>query len=110
MASKKKSTKKKAEPKKEAPVEVEEVKEAEPVVEKKVEPKAATTKIQTLEHQKTTIVFASAQTDEPNTWEVMGIRGARNSSTGRLEWHVSIKDAAKFEKHHFVQTGRIVKV
>lgn len=105
---------------------VAETKEPEPVVEENAsaensapEPEAApepeiqpaqSTKIQTMEHNKTVIVFVSKRDDEPTGWEIMGIRGARNSSTGRIEWHVSIKDAAKFEKHHFVQTGRVVKV
>tara|TARA_B100000749_G_scaffold273116_1_gene255709 strand:- start:648 stop:893 length:246 start_codon:yes stop_codon:yes gene_type:complete len=46
---------------------------------------------------------------EPAMFDCAGIRPTRNFSSGRLEWEVEDEDAARFERHHFLTIGRIVR-
>ena len=46
---------------------------------------------------------------EPAMFDCAGIRPTRNFSSGRLEWEIEEKDTPRFERHHFLTTGRIVR-
>lgn len=54
-------------------------------------------------------VHFESRKPEPTMFSVAGYRSIRNHSTGHLEWRVRAADVARFEKHHHVVQGRIVR-
>lgn len=54
-------------------------------------------------------VHFESRKPEPTMFSVAGYRSIRNHSTGHLEWVVPADDVARFEKHHHVVQGRIMR-
>ena len=54
------------------------------------------------------VVYESRE-KEPSMFEAAEYWPVRNHSNGRLEWTVPANDVERFERHFFVQTGRIVR-
>jgi hypothetical protein len=47
---------------------------------------------------------------EPTMFPCAGYNPIRNFQSGRLEYKVPAHDVERFEKHFFVETGRIVRL
>ena len=54
------------------------------------------------------VVYESRE-KEPSMFEAAEYWPIRNHANGRLEWSVPASDVERFERHFFVQTGRIVR-
>lgn len=59
--------------------------------------------------EKKPVVWYESRDPEPRAFDVAGIRPIRNFSNGRLEWEVEADDVKRFESHHFVGGGRVVR-
>jgi len=69
--------------------------EAKTKIEKKIEP---------------TFQKYESREKEPFMFDCAEFRPTRNFSSGRLEWEIPSEDVPRFERHHFVEIGRIVRM
>ena len=52
--------------------------------------------------------YYESREKEPYSFNCADYKPIRNFTSGRLEWEIPTEDIDRFERHHFVEIGRVV--
>ena len=52
--------------------------------------------------------YYESREKEPYSFICADYKPIRNFTSGRLEWEIPAEDIDRFERHHFVEIGRVV--